>query len=380
MKKYIIILVAIFSIVSCKTGDEEPKGQKEILEKINSYKMNIVELEGKISDLNSKLAGLDVSSTQGSILVGLESIKAKEFTHYLDVTGSVEPQLQAYISPELNGLIKTIKVKEGDYVKKGDLLAIIDTEMTLNTIEEVKTQLELAKAIYNKQKELWDQKIGSEIQYLQAKSKKESLEKKLITLRTQIQKASIKAPFSGHIETVAQKVGEFGSPNKPLFFLVNLDDLKIIANISESFLPYIHVNDLVSVKFPTYPKIKISARIGVIGSVINPNNRTIKIQVPIKNIDKDLLPNITAQIKVVDQYFEAAFVVPSIVVKNDANGNKYVYVVSTTDAGLFAKKKFITTGNSYGNQTMVLAGLNEGDKVITKAYNLVKNGSAIRLK
>ena len=261
MKTYIAIFITIFALVSCNSGDEDLNGQKEILEQINTHKMKIVEIQGEIGKLEDKLNDLDISNTQGSILVGIQEIQSQSFTHYLDITGNVEAQLHAYVSPELNGLIKTINVKEGDYVNKGDVLATVDTEVILNTIDELNTQLELAKSIYDKQKKLWDQEIGSEIQYLQAKSSKESLEKKLTTLHTQLRMATITAPFSGYIETVAQKVGEFGSPSKPLFYLVNLDELKVSADVSESFLPYINANDTVTLSFPTFTNLNMSAKL-----------------------------------------------------------------------------------------------------------------------
>ena len=380
MKNFIIIFLASIALYSCGNTEEQPQDKKAILETINNYKMEIVEIEGKINDLNSSLVSMEGQSNQGSILVGIITMKAEPFTHYIDITGNVESHMQANISPELNGLINNIYVKEGQYVKKGTKLASIDTEMTQNSIEEVETQLELAKSIYKKQKQLWDKKIGSEIQYLQAKTKKESLEKKLKTLHSQLKKAIITAPFSGIIETVNKKVGEFGSPNMPLFYMVNLEDLKITANISESFLPYVNVNDEVTVKFPTFPNMEQKSNISVIGSVVNPNNRTIELQIPINNKDKKLIPNIIAQVKLADQYFDTAFVVPSIVVKNDAHGETYIYTVEENEGQLFAQKKTITTGKSYGNKTMVLSGLKQGDKVITKAYNLVKNGSRIRMK
>jgi len=380
MKKYITILIAILALVSCNNTDNQPQNKKVILDEINSHKMEIVEIQGKIDNLNTILQEMEGSSTQGSILIGIEKIAAKPFTHFINVTGNVESHKQAYISPELNGVIEAIYVKEGDYVSKGTKLAVSDTEMTHNAIDEVNTQLDLATSVYSKQKELWDQKIGSEIQYLQAKSNKESLEKKLKTLHSQLKMAIIEAPFSGHIETVNQKVGEFGSPNVPLFFVVNLDELKITADISESFLPYLNVNDDVTLTFPTFPDMVIEAKIGVIGTVINPNNRTIKIQIPIDNIDKKLIPNIIAKIKVADQKVADAFIVPSIVVKNDSHGASYIYIVRDEDGKQYAQKRIITTGKSYGNTTMVVSGLKVGDLVITQAYNLVKNGSLVRLK
>ena len=380
MKKILALIIISLALYSCANTTDQPLDKKAILDKINTYKIDIVEIESKIAELHTSLIEIEGESNQGSILVGTKSMIVKPFTHYIDVIGNVESDMQAYISPELSGLIESIEVIEGQYVKKGTKMATIDTEMTRNAIDEVKTQLELAQSIYKKQKQLWDQKIGSEIQYLQAKANKESLEKKLNTLHSQLKMATIIAPFSGYIETVSKKVGEFGSPNAPLFFMVNLDDLKITANISESFLPYINVTDPVRVTFPTFPNLTIEAKIGVIGTVVNPNNRTIKLQIPINNVNNKLIPNIIAEIKVADQQFDSAYVIPSIVVKNDAHGKTYIYKVRQDQGKLFAQKQYVTTGKSYGNKTMVVGGLKQGDMVITKAYNLVKNGSSIRLK
>ena len=215
--------------------------------------------------------------------------------------------------------------------------------MIRNSIDEVNTQLELARTLYKKQKELWDQNIGSEIQYLQAKSKKEALEDKLKTLNSQLEKATITAPFDAYVETVYQKTGEFASPGRQIFFLVNLKDLKVTADISEKYIPYIHIGDSVDISFPTFPDIHLREPISVIGSVVNPNNRTIKIQIYIHNDDYKLKPNIISSLSLSDQQVDSAIVIPAIVVKNDANGNNYVYVVKEDNGSIISQKTYIKT-------------------------------------
>jgi len=259
-------------------------------------------------------------------------------------------------------------------------MAHVDTDMIERSIDEVKTQLELAKTVYKKQKELWDQQIGSEIQYLQAKTNMESLEKRLEALRTQLRMAKIKAPFDAYVETVYQKEGEMGNPARQLFHIVNLNDLKVTSNISESHLPYIHKGDTANISFAVYPGIQLDMPINVIGSVINPANRTFEIQIAIPNKEKLLKPNIIANVQISDHAYDSVIVVPSIIVKNDANGNNYVYVVHENDGKTYAKKTYVKSGQSYGNKTMIVDGLKESDKLIVQGYNLVKNGSAIRIK
>lgn len=378
MKKYLIILLAVVlaGITSC-TDNNDPK----VIEKqIGQYRSEIVDLETKINELEVKLNKTENSAKDGSILVGLKTMKTTQFINYLNVTGNIESNFQAMISPEINGQISKIYVKEGDYVSKGTLLAELKTEITDNTIEEVKTSLDLAKTLFKKQEQLWNKKIGSEIQYLQAKSQKETLEKRLETLKAQVNMAKIKAPFDGYVETVFQKEGEIASPGRQVLQLVNLSDLKVTADVSESYLPNLKEGDKVTVDFPTFPNLSIDSKIKVIGSIINPNNRTVKIQVPIANKDKQLKPNIIANIKLIQAVYDSALVVPSIIVKNDALGKNYLYVENQKEGKLFAEKRFVKTGVSYGNKTLILGGLKLNDKVIFQGYNLVKNGSLIRTK
>ena len=377
MKKIFALFILSIGMFSCNTGADSSEAIKK---EINENKSKIVDLEAENQRLEKILADSGLSLNSGRILVGVQSISPESFTHYLDINGSVESELNAMVSPEINGMIKSINVVEGQYVKKGDLLANIDTDITLKSIEEVKTQLELAKTIYKKQKELWNQKIGSEIQYLQAKSNKEAMENKLETLNAQIKMAALTAPFDGYVETVFQKVGEIGSPGRQLVHLVNLNKLKVIADISESYIPYIKVGDSVEISFPTFPQIKLKEPISVIGSVINANNRTVKIQLQIHNNQKLLKSNILANIKLVDDFKDSAIVIPSIVVKNDANGRNYIYMVADREDVLIAQKKYIKIGKSYGNKTVVTEGLSLGEKLIIQGYNLVKNGSVISIK
>lgn len=379
MKKFILIILGISSLVACNQSN---KDADNIEKQISQYETQIGELKTKIRDLKSQHPENEQNQNDESnkTLVGINTVQYTNFTHYIEVTGNVEPQLEAYISPEINGLIKSININEGDYVQKGQLLASIDTDIIRNSISEVKTQLELAKTIYKKQKELWDQNIGSEIQYLQAKTNSETLENKLTSLNTQLNMASINAPFSGYIETVYQKMGEIGSPSRQLFLLVNLTDLKVTANISESYIPFVHKGDIVNIEFPTFPEMSIKGKIDVVGAVINPNNRTLEIQIPINNPDKLLKPNIISNIKLIDFTNDSALIVPSIIIKNDADNKTYIYITEERNGNFYAKKIFVKTGQSYGNQTMITDGLNVGDNVIVQGYNIVKNSSLIKVQ
>jgi len=378
MKKNLMLILAVViaGLTSCNNQDDP----KAIKDQIGKYKSEIVDLQAKIEALNNELNETKTTKNDGSILVGLKTMKTTQFINYLNVTGNVVSNQEALISPEINGQIEHIYVHEGDYVLKGTLLVSLKTEITQNTIAEVKTSLELAKTIYQKQKELWNQKIGSEIQYLQAKSQKESLEKRLETLQSQIEMAKIKASFDGYIETIFQKEGEIASPGRQVLQLVNLSNLKVTADVSESYLPNLSEGDKVVVDFPTFPGLSIDSKIAVIGSIINPNNRTVKIQIKIPNTDNQLKPNVIANVKLIQAVYDSALVVPSIIVKNDASGRNYIYVEKQKGDSYYAEKRFVETGVSYGNNTLITNGIKPSEKIIFQGYNMVKNGSLIRIK
>ena len=378
MKKNLMLILAVViaGLTSCNNQDDP----KAIKDQIGKYKSEIVDLQAKIEALNNELNETKTTKNDGSILVGLKTMKTTQFINYLNVTGNVVSNQEALISPEINGQIEHIYVHEGDYVLEGTLLVSLKTEITQNTIAEVKTSLELAKTIYQKQKELWNQKIGSEIQYLQAKSQKESLEKRLETLQSQIEMAKIKASFDGYIETIFQKEGEIASPGRQVLQLVNLSNLKVTADVSESYLPNLSEGDKVVVDFPTFPGLSIDSKIAVIGSIINPNNRTVKIQIKIPNTDNQLKPNVIANVKLIQAVYDSALVVPSIIVKNDASGRNYIYVEKQKGDSYYAEKRFVETGVSYGNNTLITNGIKPSEKIIFQGYNMVKNGSLIRIK
>jgi membrane fusion protein (multidrug efflux system) len=377
-KTFIFSLLAIsLFMFACQSEANDPESIKK---EINDYENQIIDLKSKIAVLKHQLDTMNSSLDDGKILVSYEETKPTTFVNYIDVVGNVESDLQSNISPEINGQIDKIFVKEGDFVKQGSLMATLTTTITQKNIQEVKTSLELAKTVYSKQKDLWDQKIGSELQYLQAKNNVESLESRLATLRAQLDMAEIKAPFDGIVETVFQKEGEIAAPGMMLFEFVNLQSLKVEADVSEAYIANIKVGDSAWLWFPSFSDLELSASVSVVGSIINPNNRTFKVQINIPNQDSELKPNLIANLKLIQATYENTLVVPSIIVKNDAMGNKYLYVMQKDGDQMIAKKRFITTGVSYGSKTQIVDGLSAGDKVIVKGYNTVKNGSLVRTK
>ncbi|MCK5856717.1 MAG: efflux RND transporter periplasmic adaptor subunit [Bacteroidales bacterium] len=367
------IIFLLFVVASCQQEAQDPK--QELLK----LKTQLSTTQARISELETIIENDSNKVEAKTVFVDLLSIKADTFIHYISVTGSVESDNQAYISPEISGQIKKVLVHEGQKVKKGHALMILNSEITQKTINEVKTNLELARTVYKKQKELWDQNIGSEIQYLQAKNNMRSLEGKLETLQVQQRMATIRAPYDGTVDNIFQHEGEMASPGRQVLQLINLKNLKVYVNMSERYLPYVHKGDIAVVSFPTYPDLVIKAPLFRIGNMINPANRTVKVQINIKNKDGKLKPNLISKIKIKDYYNEKAIAVPSIIIKQDLKGDYVFLVVKNKKGSLLAKKQYIKTGVSHKAKSLVLEGLSPNDKVIYNGYNLVRNGSLIRV-
>jgi RND family efflux transporter MFP subunit len=376
MKKIIFTLFISVFLFSCST-EKTPETPDEIKNRINEYRSQVKELNRKIADLNKKLELLEKGEAQvNAVKVNTLEIKPSVFKHYFMATGAVEAIDEAYISPQTTGQIEKIFVEEGDMVKKGQLLAKLDTKIIENNIKEVETGLELAKVTYEKQKELWDKKIGSEIQYLQAKNKYESLQSRLETLRSQYDLSFIKSPINGYVDDVAQKTGEIASPGRVLFHIVDLKNLLVKAKVSEVYLPVISKGDKITITFSTLPGRKINTRITRIGQVINPGDRTFSVEARINNKNNKIKPNMLASILINDYTAENAISVPSFVIREDMKGY-YLYVVKEGSGVARAEKRYVETGKSYKGNTEIVKGLEPGDRVITDGYNNVSGGQQI---
>jgi RND family efflux transporter MFP subunit len=373
MRKFLSIAIILIIAAACTTGDDS----ESIKQQIKQHKDEVSQLNIKIKELEKQLAEMNETGESGNIPVRIQKLEYRPFNHYFEASGNVEAVDQAYISPEINGQVKEILVSEGDQVKNGQLLARLNTSITENTIQEVRTQLELANTLYEKQKQLWEQNIGSEVQFLQAKNNKEALESSLQTLQAQLEMAYIKSPIDGIVDMINVEEGELAMPGFQIMQVVNLGKIKITADVSEKYLPVIRRGDLVQLAFPTFPSLELEVPVHRIGNVIHPGNRTFPVELRIDNRDNKLKPNILALITFLDYSEEEALIVPSIIVKNDLKG-EYLYVAQNNDGASIAKKVYITTGMSYNDETMVVSGLNPGDQVIVQGFNLVTDGTAVK--
>ena len=327
---------------------------------------------------SNKKTGNTTKNEVKTFAVKTQTIKPDTFVHYFQATGTVLAIESAFISPQANGQIVKLYVADGDRVSQGQLLVELNASIIKSSIAELETQLSLATTTFQKQKELWDQKIGSEIQYLQAKTQKEALEKKLKTLNDQLALTKVTAPFSGIIENIQVNEGELAAPGRQLFELINLHQMKILADVSESYLSKIHKGNKIKVSFPDYPEKIVYATIYRTGNVINPSNRTFKIEVRLPNPKEEIKPNMVAQLTVKDFENDTAFIVPSIIIKKDFEKD-FLFVAKPEGNKWIAEKRYIKSGISYKDKTMVISGLKADDIIIVEGYNQIATGSELKL-
>jgi len=374
--KYGIFAVLILFLASCNTSNSD----QAIRKKIEANKLEIAKLTLETQELENVLSGLgSESSSNEKIAVESLSLNFQPFSHFIEVSGTAEAVKEAYISPELSGQIREIYVKEGDYVRQGQALIKLNAEIAESNIADLQASLDLATVVYEKQARLWEKGIGSEIQYLNAKNSKESLEQKLKALKAQMDMALLKSPLNGYVDKIYRKDGELAVPGQQLMLIVNLDEIYVNADISETYLSQVNESEMVNVVFPVYPDLEMETPIYRKGNVINPGNRTFTIQLKLKNPDKLLKPNILSVIRILDFKADSALVVPSAIIKQDITGS-YLYTLHQMDNKQTAKKVYVKTGKSYLDNTMVVEGLQSGQSVIVQGYNQVSDGSEVYVK
>ena len=377
MRTYILYTLALVLLAAC---GEKPTSLEEKKNQLKSYKDELADIKGKIDSLETEIRELDPEYMNGSsrsVLVTAISTEEKLFQHKIELRGSVESRKNVFISSEIPGKIERIRVREGQPVSKGMVLIELDADIIRNNIAELKTSLDLANIVYERQDKLWKQNIGTEIQYLEAKNNKESLERKLATANSELARAIIRAPFSGSIDEIPAKEGEMAQPGTPLVRIVNPNDVYIRADVSERFIGKFRSGDETDVYFPTQDK-NIKSNILSVSQVINSENRTFEIEIAVPSVDFPLKPNQVSVIRLIDYMNTSAITVPTRLIQKDDIGT-FVYVVKEEEEGMIARKNHITTGVSYNNETEVVKGLDVDAKIVDKGYRDISDGVLVSL-
>jgi RND family efflux transporter MFP subunit len=375
MKKIIICILFIVTVVSCKDEQRQTSSLNDLKVQKEAIEKQVDSLNKILKDIDQNILKLDTDLRH--LIVTTIFPKKENFKHFIEMQGVVKADKNIEIRPEIGGTIINIYVKEGQRVKSGQILMQLDDSSIQDNIAKINTQLTLAKTTFERQKRLWDQKIGSEMQFLQAKTQYESLENNKSALMTQSEKMKIKAPFSGIIDEIFSKKGELASPQLPVIRLVNLDQVYVEADVTETYLPYIKSGNEVLVKFPSI-NTEVRSKILQVGNVINPNNRSFKIKILVKNKDRLIKPNLLADIQIVD-YQKEGIVIPSKLIQKDKKGNSFVYVVKNEDGIDKAHKNIVKIANEYNHQSLIAEGLKENDIIINKGSLIVKDGDLIEI-
>lgn len=374
MKKITFLFIAAILAISC--GDNVKNSS---LEELNAKKTILIT---KIDSLNTALKSVEeeiskLDSTKNLQTVTVVPVKNEVFKHFLEIQGVAKANKNIEISPELGGTVTAILVREGQKVQSGQLLIQLDDSSIKNSMNELNTQLSLAKTTFERQERLWNQKIGSEMQYLQAKSQKESLENNLSSLRTQARKMRITAPFNGIVDEIFPRLGELTNPQMPAVRLLNLDNVYVEAEVTETFLPIIKEGTETEVHFASINK-DINSKISQVGNFINPANRSFKIRINIDNKDQSIKPNLLADIKIVD-FEKKGIIIPASLVQQDQNGKDYVFTIVTENNTQKVIKNLITVANEYNHEVYVSNGLKETDTLVNAGARFVKEGDQIKI-
>ena len=387
MRKIYSILIITLVFISC--GEKKETSTEDLvasgtLKELTAKKK---EISTKLDAINKELELINAAiSKKDTIkkfpLITTFTAKSEVFTHFLEVQGNVKTKQNILIYPEMPGILQKILVKEGQRVIKGQLLATIDDGGLSNQVAQLEATTQLAKTTYERQKRLWEQKIGSEIQFLQTKTNYEAQRNTLKQLKKQQAKASIRAPFSGVIDDVMKEPGTVIAPGQgaEIFRIVNLNNMYVEAEIPERYIASITKNKAVKVEFPVLNE-SLNSSIRQVGSFINPNNRSFKIEVPVSNKSGNVKPNLTAKLQINDYTDTKAILIPQSIISENSNGEQFVYIIKNKNENneAIAEKAIIKTGKTQGNLIEVLENLPVGTEIIEEGARSVNNGQTVKV-
>ncbi|WNH08878.1 efflux RND transporter periplasmic adaptor subunit [Thalassobellus suaedae] len=382
---YPLLIVTLF-LTSCG-GDKKQSVENVIatenLEKIRLKRSEIVakqqEIAGQLKQLDHKISILD--TTKKIPLITTFTAKHEIFNHYLELQGNVSTKNVLVIFPEFSGVLSKVYVTQGQKVFKGQLLAKIDDGGLSQQLAQAEIQANLAKTTYDRQERLWNQKIGSEIQYLQAKSNYEAQSQVVNQIKQQIAKTSVRAPFNGTIDDIITEQGSVVQPGQSqLMRIVNLDNMYIETDVPERYVSSVTENKNVIVEIPVLGKT-IDAKVRQAGNFINPANRTFKVEIAVPNKDKNIKPNLTAKLKINDYSNENALLIPQSIISENAEGDQYIYVIKNKNANNegIAERIIIKTGKTQGDVIEVLGGIENGSEIIQEGARSVKDGQTVKV-
>ncbi len=363
-----LILVALLATACGKGAGDDKKAQLDALRKQQKeLNLQIVKLE--------KETGQDAASNAKVKLVAVEDVKGGDFKHFIEIQGKIDSKKNVNISAQMPGVVTAVYVREGDYVGAGQVVGMIDAGVMNQQLQEMRGRLSLATTFYDRQKALWEQKVGTEIQYLTAKNNKESIELSMATLQQQMSKTAIVSSISGTVENVYMKVGEAAMPGAPGIRVVNMSDVRAVADVAERYAGSVKVGSDVIVYLPD-TKRELKGRVVFFSQVIDPMTRSFKVEVAIP-IDASIRPNMVTIVKIVDYQAGSAMTVPINIVQSDEK-HSFVLVASEENGKKVVRKKIVEVGQIYNRLAEIKTGLAGGEKLITVGYQDLNDGDLVK--
>lgn len=388
MKKvnYFSLLFGFLFLFSCGEKIQEMSIEKALqsndIEELKEVKAKLSnkqhELTDQLDQISQKIESLDTN--QNRPLVSVYQVKPTNFKHYIEVQANFDTEKNVLLFAEYSGMITEVLVKEGQEVKQGQLLAKIDDGGLAQQLIQAEVQAELSKTTYQKQKRLWDQNIGSEMDYLRSKADYEAKEKMVEQLQKQIGKTQIRAPFAGVVDEVLIEKGNMVSPGmSAVVRLLNLNEMYAEASIPEVYIQTVGKGKKIAVFVPVLSDT-ILAEVSQVNNYINPENRTFKLEARVENKDWSIKPNMNAKLRIADYVADSALVIPKNIISEDASGRKYLFVAQNKQGKIAqAKKTFIDLGRSEGDYYEVLNGLSADMVVIEEGARTVLDGQKVEI-
>ena len=387
--KNIYILLLIMLVLSSCNQEKKIQSLDEILatnniEQIKSKKSEIdakqQELSAELKKINDKLNDLD--KDKNIPLITTYKVTEAVFTHFIELQGNVQTKQNVLVYPEMPGILKSVFVKEGQRVSKGQVLARIDDGGMSQQLAQLEINTQLAKTTFERQKRLWDQKIGSEIQFLQAETNYKSQKSAVSQLKSQLGKATIRAPFSGIIDDVFKEKGTVIAPGmgSEIFRIVNLSNMYIETEVPETYISSITKNKDVEVNFPVLGET-VNSKIRQVGNFINPSNRSFKIEIGVPSLKGKVKPNLTAKLKLNDYTNPKAILIPQSIISENANGEQFIYIIKDKKENneAVAERLVIETGKTQGDKIEITKHLTADAEIIMEGARSVNNGQVVKV-
>ena len=369
-----VLALTVMLLAACTGGEKQDLAAKK--KELSDLKSKDRDIAARIIVLEKEIAKLDTSMKVAAKtkLVGVDTLEPSTFKHYVEVQGQVDAKENALALQLAPGVVTAILVNVGDHVRKGQVLFTTDASATEAQIATVKTQLSLATTVYEKQARLWKENIGSEVQYLQAKTNKEAAESQLAQLQNAIELTKCKSPIDGTVDEIRLKIGDMAAPSQamPGIRVINNSSLVIKAKLSDAQIGLLEVGDLVDVNFPDINKT-IQSKVSFVGQVVDKQTRTFNVEVKLDNKDANYKTNMITKLLINDDTQPNVITIPTNTIQQNENGQNYVLVAENN----VAVKKIIETGSSYNGTTVVKKGLSRGDKIISFGYSEVVDGQTI---